>query len=233
MVFINRVSQFTGDCTQSDSALRQHLKTTYGCDTRRMSRLTLLALSGALPLSVPQDCSVYMASSFASPSKFNTVFDALLYENSAMPFDFIANMHNAAVFHVARLLNTRGNTVFVYANQDSRSWTQPLLCALSDLLGGQCRNALVGWAHEYHPVPDASPQEGSHWLWLSRDAVPNPLASCRITADEHSPDSTAAGSLKDYYWQAVTDALAQLQQGQIVRLRSALDQKIIWLPETA
>ena len=75
-----------------------------------------------------------------------------------MPFDFIANLHNAPVFHAAQTLGTHGATLAVATERHLESRFHPLLLAAQSLPnGGQ---AAVGWAYE-HQTTHANTREGS------------------------------------------------------------------------
>ncbi|MGN6825790.1 hypothetical protein ACTHTY_12030, partial [Neisseria sp. P0019.S002] len=144
--------------------LKQTLKHQIGIDTRRLSRLILIAALGAGQLKeqieVCSDCAVFLGTPFSSPSVFEKMADNVLNHHAAMPFDFIANLHNSPVFHAAQALGTHGATLVMAADNNLDTCFHPLLLAMQSLQnGGQ---AAVGWAYEYKAA-QAEKQEGSRW----------------------------------------------------------------------
>lgn len=139
--------------------LRPALKA-QGIDGRRMTRFTQLALLGAAPLAGEH---LYLAAAFHSPATFLRTFDNLLAHNLPSPLDFIANLHNAAAFHVAKHLNIEGTSLFLAVDGDT--WWQPLWLAVNDLLAQRDARVLVGWAQE--APPGTTGTEGSIWWQLS------------------------------------------------------------------
>lgn len=74
-------------------------------DARRLSRLSLIAASGTgLPRGQGEiyfNYAVPLDTPFFSLSVFEKMADNVLNHHAAMPSDFIANPHNAPVFHTA------------------------------------------------------------------------------------------------------------------------------------
>ncbi len=151
------------------AALKGYLKQQYGLDGRRLSRLSMLALAGGLlPVVRPAtaNTALYLASAYSSPSVLADMLQQVFVHQAAKPFDFLANLHNAPVFHLAAALGCHGASVFQVVGADSESWLQPLLLACLDLAAGSCDNALVGWVHEAQAARPGA--EGSVWLCLQR-----------------------------------------------------------------
>ncbi len=73
-VRITAAARFDGDSSVSGKTLKQALQQQTGTDARRFSRLSLLAALGACKLrsraAVREDCAVYVATPFSSPSLF-------------------------------------------------------------------------------------------------------------------------------------------------------------------
>lgn len=161
-VYLLAQHQFLID-NADDKALRQSLKA-QGVDVRRLSRFSQLALLGALPLQphISPNTSIYLASPFGSPSKFNKMFQQLNQQDLPSPLDFMANLNNAATFQLAQTLHTHGTTLFLAVN--TATLFQPLQLATLDLNQTEPATALVGWAWEN---PDPTGKHGSHWLLLS------------------------------------------------------------------
>lgn len=153
-------SQFVGSNIK-DTELRARLKQ-YNIDARRLSRFTQLALLGALPLKayIQPNTGIYLGASFNSPSKFNKMFYQLMDNHIPSPLDFMANLNNAATFHLSQQFNSLGNSLFIAVNQ--QSCLQPFQLAYLDLNSQRTTTALVGWAYE---SPILSNLEGSYW-WL-------------------------------------------------------------------
>lgn len=144
-----------------DKFLRTELKQ-QGVDSRRLSRFSQLALLGALPLAsylTPQS-AVYLGSVFSSPSKFYKMYHNLMQHNLPSPLDFMANLHNAANFHIAQALNLQGQSLFLALEKSDIH--QLFELAELDLTAGQ--TALIGWVLE---SPNDEITDESCW-WVVR-----------------------------------------------------------------
>ena len=175
MMYIHATHQFISE-PLPDKALRSLLKQ-QGIDARRLSRFTQLALLGALPLKdkLNNESSIYLGSSFSSPSKFNKMFHGLMEHNLPSPLDFMANLNNSATFQLAQTLQTQGTSLFLAVDQ--HNYFQPLQLAWLDLIENPNQTALVGWAFEHYA---AGQQEGSLWLAVNRNPQ-NALAEILLT----------------------------------------------------
>lgn len=95
---ITAVARFDTDASIPTKQLKTPLQQQSGLDPRRFSRLSLIAALGASLLKqnhrIAPDCAVYTAAPFSSPSVFEKMADNV-FNHAAMPFDFIANLHNA------------------------------------------------------------------------------------------------------------------------------------------
>ena len=124
---IQAAAQGWADARVSDARLKQYLKQTHELDARRLSRLSMLALAGGLAAAAQAPLclrsSIYMGGAFSSPSVFQRMLDNVLSEQVAMPFDFLANIHNAPVYHVAAVLACQGAGVFLPLTP--ATWAQP------------------------------------------------------------------------------------------------------------
>ena len=146
---------------------------------------------------VAPDCAVYTAAPFSSPSVFEKMTDNVLNHAAAMPFDFIANLHNAPSFHAAQMLGSSGATVFVPAdNRPNRQFYPLLAAALSLHAGGQ---AAVGWCYEHHAGYPCT-REGSVWLLLEHGATTG--AAVRVKRRD-AADPQEKRRADAYYWQDV------------------------------
>ena len=143
---ITAAARFDTDASVGGKPLKAALQQQSGQDPRRFSRLSLLAALGANLLKpirpVAPDCAVYTAAPFSSPSVFEKMTDNVLNHAAAMPFDFIANLHNAPSFHAAQMLGSSGATVFVPADNRPNRQFYPLLAAALSLHAGGCRLVL-------------------------------------------------------------------------------------------
>ncbi|QPB43501.1 beta-ketoacyl-[acyl-carrier-protein] synthase family protein [Rodentibacter haemolyticus] len=128
-----------------DKTLRSRLKV-QGVEARRLSRFTQLALLGALSLKdyVNEESAVYLGSSFNSPTKFQKMFDHLMQQQLPSPLDFMANINNAVVFHIAQTLHLQGVSVFLA--MEKKQLTKLFELAELDLAPDQ--TALIGWVFE-------------------------------------------------------------------------------------
>ena len=196
---ITAAVRFDTDTDTGGKILKQTLKQQSGIDTRRLSRLSLIAALGAGQLKeqseIRLDCAVFLGTPFSSPSVFEKMADNVLNHHAAMPFDFIANLHNAPVFHAAQALGTHGATLVVAADNNVDTCFHPLLLAMQN--GGQ---AAVGWAYE-HQAAHADTHEGSIWIVLeagTEQGVPVVLNDEVIQADRSSEKPR-------YYWQSIAD----------------------------
>ena len=129
--------------------------------------------------------------------------DNVLNHHAAMPFDFIANLHNSPVFHAAQALGTHGATLVVAADNNVDTCFHPLLLAMQSVQnGGQ---AAVGWAYE-HQAAHADTHEGSIWMLLEAGAeqgVPIVLNDEVMQADRPSEKP-------QYYWQNIADWIEEV-----------------------
>lgn len=199
---ITAAVRFDTDTDTGGKILKQTLKQQSGIDTRRFSRLSLIAALGAGQLKeqceIRPDCAVFLGTPFSSPSVFEKMADNLLNHHAAMPFDFIANLHNAPVFHAAQALGTHGATLVVAADNNIDTCFHPLSLAMQSLQnGGQ---AAVGWAYE-HQAAHADTHEGSIWILLEagvEQGVPIILNYAGVQADRPSEKP-------QYYWQGIAD----------------------------
>ncbi len=199
---ITAAVRFDTDADTGGKILKQTLKQQSDIDTRRLSRLSLIAALGAGQLKeqseIRSDCAVFLGTPFSSPSVFEKMADNVLNHHAAMPFDFIANLHNSPVFHAAQALGTHGATLVVAADNNMDTCFHPLLLAMQSLQnGGQ---AAVGWAYE-HQAAYTDTHEGSVWILLetgTEQGVPVALNDEVIQTDRSSEKP-------QYYWQDIAD----------------------------
>ena len=199
---ITAAVRFDTDASTGSKILKQTLKQQSGIDTRRLSRLSLIAALGAGQLKeqseIRPDCAVFLGTPFSSPSVFEKMADNVLNHHSAMPFDFIANLHNSPVFHAAQALGTHGATLVVAADNNIDTCFHPLLLAMQSLQnGGQ---AAVGWAYE-HQAAHTDTHEGSIWILLEagvEQGVPVELNNEGMQPERPSEKPR-------YYWQDIAD----------------------------
>ena len=160
--------RFVAEPQQPDGELRRLLREQYGIDARRLSRFTLLALLGALPLcqGLSENPAIYLASPFSSPSRMVSMRQKLA-AGQPSPLDFMANLHNAATFQLAQILGSSGNSVFLAA--DAESCLSPLYAVLNALLAEPGQTVLLGWAYEQSGHEE---QEGSVWWKISGSPMP-------------------------------------------------------------
>lgn len=199
---ITAAVRFDTDAGTGGKILKQTLKQQSGIDTRRLSRLSLIAALGAGQLKeqskIRPDCAVFFGTPFSSPSVFEKMADNVLNHHAAMPFDFIANLHNSPVFHAAQALGTHGATLVVAADNNMDTCFHPLLLAMQSLQnGGQ---AAVGWAYE-HQAAHTDTHEGSIWILLEvgvEQGVPVELNNEGMRPERPSEKPR-------YYWQDIAD----------------------------
>lgn len=199
---ITAAVRFDTDADTGGKILKQTLKQQSGIDTRRLSRLSLIAALGAGQLKeqckIHSDCAVFLGTPFSSPSVFEKMADNVLNHHAAMPFDFIANLHNSPVFHAAQALGTHGATLVVAADNNMDTCFHPLLLAMQFLQnGGQ---AAVGWAYE-HQAAHTDTHEGSIWILLEvgvEQGVP-----VELNNEGMRPESPS--EKPRYYWQDIAD----------------------------
>ncbi len=199
---ITAAVRFDTDAGTGGKILKQTLKQQSDIDTRRLSRLSLIAALGAGKLKeqseIRPDCAVFLGTPFSSPSVFEKMADNVLSHHAAMPFDFIANLHNSPVFHAAQALGTHGATLVVAADNNMDTCFHPLLLAMQSLQnGGQ---AAVGWAYEYQAA-HTDTHEGSIWILLEtgvEQGVPVELNNEGMQPERPSEKP-------QYYWQDIAD----------------------------
>ena len=168
IAYLHAVARFIAEPQQPDGELRHLLREQYGIDARRLSRFTLLALLGALPLcqGLPENPAIYLASPFSSPSRM-VAMQQKLAAGQPSPLDFMANLHNAATFQLAQILGSSGNSVFLAA--DAENCLSLLYAVLNALLAEPGQTVLLGWAYEQ---PGQGEQEGSVWWQVSGSLPP-------------------------------------------------------------
>ena len=199
---ITAAVRFDTETDTGDKILKQTLKQQSGIDTRRLSRLSLIAALGAEQLKgqseIRPDCAVFLGTPFSSPSVFEKMADNVLNHHAAMPFDFIANLHNAPVFHAAQALGTHGETLVVAVDNNIDTCFHPLLLAMQSLQnGGQ---AAVGWAYE-HQVARADTHEGSIWIVLEAGAE----QGVPVVLNDEVMQTDRSSEKPQYYWQNIAD----------------------------
>lgn len=208
---ITAAARFYTEAAVGNKILKQTFQQQSGTDARRLSRLSLIAALGAGLLrgqgEIRPDCAVFLGTPFSSPSVFEKMADNVLNHHAAMPFDFIANLHNAPVFHAAQTLGTHGATLAVATERHLETRFHPLLLAAQSLQsGGQ---AAVGWAYE-HQANHADTREGSIWILLEHGAehgVPVTLDTEAEKAEMPSRQAAAQSETQRYYWQDIADFL--------------------------
>ena len=211
---ITAAARFDTEAAVGNKILKQTLQQQSGADARRLSRLSLIAALGAGLLrgqgKIRPDCAVFLGTPFSSPSVFEKMADNVLNHHAAMPFDFIANLHNAPVFHAAQTLGTHGATLAVATERHLETRFHPLLLAAQSLPnGGQ---AAVGWAYE-HQATHADTREGSIWILLEHGAehgIPVTLDGQTQKAERPSCQAATHSETQGYYWQDVADILETL-----------------------
>ena len=201
-ISITAAVRFDTDADTGGKILKQTLKQQSDIDTRRLSRLSLIAALGAGQLKeqseIRSDCAVFLGTPFSSPSVFKKMADNVLNHHAAMPFDFIANLHNSPVFHAAQALGTHGATLVVAADNNMDTCFHPLLLAMQSLQnGGQ---AAVGWAYEYQAA-HTDTHEGSIWILLEtgvEQGVP-------VELNHEGMQPERPSEKPQYYWQDIAD----------------------------
>ena len=199
---ITAAVRFDTDTDAGGKILKQTLKQQSDIDTRRLSRLSLIAALGAGQLKeqseICSDCAVFLGTPFSSPSVFEKMADNVLNHHAAMPFDFIANLHNSPVFHAAQALGTHGATLVVTADNNVDTCFHPLSLAMQSLQnGGQ---AAVGWAYE-HQVARADTHEGSIWIVLEAGAE----QGVPVVLNDEVMQTDRSSEKPQYYWQNIAD----------------------------
>ena len=211
---ITAAARFDTEAAVGNKILKQTLQQQSGTDARRLSRLSLIAALGTDLLrgqgEIRPDCAVFLGTPFSSPSVFEKMADNVLNHHAAMPFDFIANLHNAPVFHAAQTLGTHGATLAVATERHLETRFHPLLLAAQSLPnGGQ---AAVGWAYE-HQASHADTREGSIWILLehgTKYGVPVTLDTEAEETEMLSRQAAAQSETQRYYWQDIADFLETL-----------------------
>lgn len=174
--------------------LRPQLKA-HGIDSRRSSRFSQLALLGSLGLHIPAHSHILLAAAFHSPGTFLRNFTALIRHQQPSPIDFMANLHNSALFHITQHHRIHGSSLFLAIDGDTL-W-QPLWLGLNRLMQDPDSPVVIGWAHE--TPPGRSETEGSIWWQLgSRREHPH---SIRLTlAPRRNADHTPPAA---HFWHAL------------------------------
>lgn len=200
IIRITAAARFSGSA--SLKTLKQQWQAASGQDGRRLSRLSLLAALGAAELRglspVRADCAVYLTTPFASPSLFDKMADNVLNHAAAMPFDFMANLHNAPAFHAAQALGVSGATLVLAADQRPQSWTKILHLAAHALRSGSDAQIAVGFAYEGR---QESVSDGSVWLLLECGTTGRVLDLHALPSENSGADDGQASG--GAYWQGL------------------------------
>ena len=204
---ITAAVRFDTDAGTGEKILKQTLKQQSGIDARRLSRLSLIAALGAGQLKeqceIRSDCAVFLGTPFSSPSVFEKMADNVLNHHAAMPFDFIANLHNSPVFHAAQALGTHGATLVEAVDNNIDTCFHPLLLAMQSLQNsGQ---AAVGWAYEHQTV-HADTQEGSIWIVLEAGAE----QGVPVVLNDEDTQTNRPSEKSQYYWQNIADWIEEV-----------------------
>jgi len=176
-----------------------------GQPIRRISRFIQLALIGAgrctkgIPL--PRDTAIYLASSRGDLEITIDVMNHVYRDGQApKPLSFVNTVSNSAAFYVAKCLQLESRSAF--ASSRYFAFENALQLALIDFQLGVTTSALVG-AVDNTVLPIATHRErleldattplaeGSHWVWLTRDADPtakHPSTHCQIVDVYSAPD---------------------------------------------
>ena len=92
---------------------KKKLKEITTLDVRKISKLNLLAIYGAIKTlkdkEYKKDLSLYAASNFACIQETYKILQELKSENPVMPFDFLNINTNNMGFYISKALNTMGN----------------------------------------------------------------------------------------------------------------------------
>ncbi|WP_416192491.1 hypothetical protein [Neisseria sp. CCUG12390] len=185
-----------------NKTLKHTLQSESGIASRRLSRLSLIAALGAWRLRecvadrIRPDCAVYLATPFASSALFQKMSDNVLNHHAAMPFDFIANLHNAPVFHAAQALGSHGATVVCAADRRRESWQKAWRLAENALVSEP--QIALGFCYERTQENEA---DGSVWLLLERNPAEQHMFS-------DNPDKAGRPSENAHYWQDLIDCLS-------------------------
>lgn len=206
-LYLHQQTQYLTTANIDEKALKLELKQRFQILSRRTTRLTLLALLGALPMhKIQKNCGVYITSSFSSPRNMYDLQLDVFQHKTPRPFQFINSINNAVSFYIAQALNLKGPNLFIATQSDN--WSQIFLPALIDLTQGKVQQALVGWCYESPPYIDSYHQEGSHWLLLSRQHE-QAIAEISIHQGQYNASEIQK---PNYYYQNISEILDAIQQ---------------------
>lgn len=201
--------------------LRIRLQEQYGLDTRRLSPLSRLVLAGALPLcpKLPAHSAVYLTVPFGSIHNFKRMWDKLREYQQPSPLDFMAQLHNAPLFHLAQTAALHGETIVLTA--EAASLLHILDLAAGALHSGSTDSILVGWAYERRQ-PDEP--EISLWWHLTAGNPSDTTTNAPIAAlpvGDSFPQSAAALHRQLLQHGALTLPDTCLWAGQTFRFQAA------------
>lgn len=252
--YIHAYQQALFNHLPADTLLKNTLNSEYGVISRRASRLSLIALTGALGINttysegischegtpylnrIPKTTGLYMSSSFSSPSNIHTLMLDVLREKTLRPFNFINSINNAVSFYVAESLGLEGPNLFLASSHSQLSWSKLILMALADLETSIVDTALIGWCHEHKKQLESSEQEGSHWLLLSRHSH-NARAKLTLRDDlDDTADLIKTTPHPDqYYYQEIQTLIQTLTEmpSTPFSVRTSLAQKRLFIEPLA
>jgi hypothetical protein len=201
-----------------------------GQPIRRISRFMQLALIGAGRCArgkgLPSDTAVYLASGRGDLEITIDVMKHVFCDGQApKPLSFVNTVSNSAAFYVAKCLRLESRSAFVSSRYFA--FEDALQLALVDFQLGTVSSALIGAvdnavlpldAHRQRLELDdtAALAEGSHWLWLTRDADAEANVNAQIKVHDVYSASDREQLMRWIVAQRLDTAATSLSAGQYV-----------------
>lgn len=188
-LYIESVSLFLQEVSESSTALKKEVEHTSGQKLRRVNHFILLALAGVFRLpnfkSIDPMCSLYVGTSNGCSRDTLAMLEQMYRDTLLpMPFTFMGLSTNMASFHIAQNLGLSGSNLTV--SNLKEPFSQALTLACMDIEMGKATSALVGCVdegafpiHEFKKAirrkEDDLLMEGGCWLKLA-NVCENPIA---------------------------------------------------------
>lgn len=134
------------DIEKTDKEFKSMLKELISLDTRKLSKLNLLALYGSSSclknINYEKELSLYIASHFACINETFKVLKEIKNKNPIMPFDFLNINTNNMGFYLSKALNFLGNSYTI--SSEFLSFEKAIYTAFLEYKNGINSSFLIG-----------------------------------------------------------------------------------------
>lgn len=172
MLYISDFCQFHCNSTLSHSHLKQHIQSVApNLSPRRLDRLTLLSLAGAIQCDkdkLNSESSLYLFALSQCLENMETALTQIYTEKlPPKPFNFIHSVSNAACFYVAKALSINMRNILIASDKTVNDLIKAYTFAQSDLKRAPNSSILVGFVTASRHSSKIKIPESSFWITLS------------------------------------------------------------------